>query len=137
MSEQSTSIKPKEWYKEYYSGFLNEDDIAVILSNGSSSLTTDADYQKTINDRDNYFPSPSVFVYTLANVMVGEICIRNNIKGENTVFISKDFDKAFIFDYDDILFKTNRAKVCIAGRLDYNYPNGNYDAELYLLESKI
>lgn len=114
-----------------------EDEIAVILSNGSSSLDTDAEYQKTIDDKNNYFPSPSVFVYTLANVMIGEICIRNNIKGENTVFISKDFNKEFIFDYVDILFKTGKAKACITGRVEYNYPNGNYDAELYLLESKI
>ncbi len=114
----------------------NNEDVAVIISNGSSSLVTDADYQKTIDDKDNYFPSPSVFVYTLANVMVGEICIRNKINGENTVFISKGFNKDFIFDYVNILFNTGKAKACITGRIDYNYPNGNYDAELYLLEVK-
>jgi len=114
----------------------NNEDIAVIISNGSSSLVTDAEYQKTIDDKNNYFPSPSVFVYTLANVMVGEICIRNKINGENTVFISKKFNKDFIFDYVNILFNTDKAKICIAGRVDYNYPNNNYDAELYLLEVK-
>lgn len=115
---------------------INNEDIAVILSNGSSSLVTDAEYQKTIEDKKNYFPSPSVFVYTLANVMVGEICIRNKFKGENTVFISEEFNKSFIFNYVDILFKTNKAKACITGRIEFNYPNGNYDAELYLLEVK-
>lgn len=114
----------------------NNEDIAVIISNGSSSLITDAEYQKTIDDKDNYFPSPSVFVYTLANVMVGEICIRNKIKGENTVFISKEFNKDFIFDYVNILFKTEKANACITGRIEYNYPNENYDAELYLLDVK-
>ena len=124
-------LKNIELLKKY-----KEDEIAVILSNGSSSLDTDVEYQQTINDRDNYFPSPSVFVYTLANVMIGEICIRNKIKGENTIFISKDFNKEFIFDYADILFKTGKTKACITGRIEFNYPNGNYDAELYLLESK-
>ena len=31
MSEQNTCVKPHEWYKEYYSGFLNEDDIAEFI----------------------------------------------------------------------------------------------------------
>ena len=31
----------------------------------SGSLADDTNYQKTIADKDNYFPSPSVFVYTL------------------------------------------------------------------------
>lgn len=114
----------------------NNEAIAVIISNGNSSLVTDAEYQTTIEDKDNYFPSPSVFVYTLANVMVGEICIRNKFKGENTVFISKEFNKDFIFDYASILLNNDKAKICIAGRIDYNYPNENFDAELYLLELK-
>ncbi len=113
------------------------EDIAVILSNESSSLDTDFKYQKTIDDRENYFPSPSVFVYTLANIVIGEICIRHKIKGENTVFISEKFDKSFIFDYVKTLFATGKAKACIVGRLNYGFPDGNYYAELYLTENKI
>lgn len=110
------------------------EEIAVILSNESSSLNTDAKYQKTIDDRNNYFPSPSVFVYTLANIMTGEICIRHKIKGENTVFISENFDKDFIFDYVNILFNSDKAKACITGSVDFNYPNTIPEAKLYLLE---
>ncbi|NPA68254.1 MAG: beta-ACP synthase [Chlorobi bacterium] len=112
------------------------EDIAVILSNESSSLNTDAEYQKTIDDRDNYFPSPSVFVYTLANIMTGEICIRHKIKGENTVFIEKDFNKKFIFDYVNILFNTHKAEACITGRINIDYPDKKYYAELYLAEHR-
>ncbi len=122
-------LKDENLLKNY-----EEEDISVIISNGSSSLDTDAQYQKTIEDKNNYFPSPSVFVYTLANIMIGEICIRNKIKGENTVFISKDFNKEFIFEYVEILFNSGKAKVSLSGRIDYNYPNGNYIAELYLIE---
>lgn len=113
--------------------YKNEE-IAVILSNESSSSDTDAIYQKTIDDRNNYFPAPSVFVYTLPNIMIGEICIRHKIKGENTVFISEDFDKNFIFDYVNNLYNLQKTKICICGRVDYNYPNKNYMAELYLTE---
>jgi 3-oxoacyl-[acyl-carrier-protein] synthase-1 len=123
-------LRDNETFKKYAS-----EEIAVILSNGSSSLNTDAEYQKSINDRTDYFPSPTVFVYTLPNIMVGEICIRHKIKGENSVFISKDFDKEFIFNYVKILFETEKAKACIAGRIDHHYPEGNIFAELYLIES--
>jgi len=112
------------------------EEIAVILSNESSSLDTDAKYQETINDRNNYFPSPGVFVYTLANIMTGEICIRHKIKGENAVFITENYDKKFIFDYISILFADHKAKVSISGRIDYSFPDGNYFTELYLIECK-
>ncbi len=122
-------LKDTELLSDYKS-----EDIAVVLSNESASLNTDRKYQNTIDDRQNYYPSPGVFVYTLPNIPVGEICIRNKIKGENIVFVSETFDKDFIFDYAQILFNTGKAKVCIAGQLDYAYPDKSYIAELYLLE---
>ena len=120
---KKTAVKDK--YKD--------EEIAIILSNGSSSIDSDIKYQKTIRDKDRYFPSPSVFVYTLANVVIGEICIRHKIKGENTVFISKDFNIDFIREYVKILFETGKAKACIFGRLEYDI-SGNYEANLFLTE---
>ncbi|MBA4393231.1 MAG: 3-oxoacyl-ACP synthase, partial [Desulfobacca sp.] len=54
-----------------------EEDIGIILGNASSSLDSDEKHQESIQDRSSYFPSPSVFVYTLANIMAGEIAIRH------------------------------------------------------------
>ena len=59
-----------------------KEEIGVIIFNSSASLDTDLAYQQTIEDKANYFPSPSVFVYTLPNILVGEICIRHKINGE-------------------------------------------------------
>ena len=111
----------------------NDYDISVILSNGSSSLNTDAKYQISINDKENYFPSPSIFVYTLANVMAGEICIKNKIKGENTIFVSEKFDSEFMHDYVNILFSTEKTKLAITGRVDFSYPDGKYEAKIFLV----
>ena len=58
------------------------DDRAVILLNSSSSICDDRAYQKTIEYVDDYFPSPMVFVYTLANIVTGEIALRNRYYGE-------------------------------------------------------
>ncbi len=112
----------------------NPEDIAIILSNGSSSSDTDAKYFETIKNRADYFPAPSVFVYTLANVMVGEISIRHGIKGENCVFISEKFDPEFLKNYTEILFRMGRAKAAIIGRVDYDYPHAGHEAVLYFIE---
>lgn len=65
----------------------------VICLNSCSSLDTDRRYQNTIGNLNEYYPSPAVFVYTLANIVTGEIAIRNKIMGETSTFISKNFDK--------------------------------------------
>ncbi len=108
------------------------DEIGIILSNKGSSIDTDIKYQETIKNRNNYFPSPSVFVYTLANVMVGEMCIRNNIKGENTVFIADEFNIELITKYVDHLFNSNKVNACITGHIEYT--DYNYETVFYLIE---
>ena len=72
--------------------FVPNESTAVICFNRSSSLDVDMQYQATISDNENYFPSPSLFVYTLPNIVTGEICIRNNFCGETSFYICKDFD---------------------------------------------
>jgi len=68
-----------------------DEDVSIILSNSHSTLITDQEHQLTVDDYDNFFPSPSVFVYTLPNIMIGEISIRHKFKGENTFFIVENF----------------------------------------------
>ena len=53
-------------------------DRAVVLFNRSSSISSDKKFLESIQDKENYFPSPSVFVYTLPNIVTGEIAIRNH-----------------------------------------------------------
>jgi len=91
------------------------EEIGIILLNASSSLETDEKHQDSISDRENYFPSPSVFVYTLPNIMTGEIAIRHKIKGENAVFISEKSDMQSIFQLVNELFSKNRVSCCITG----------------------
>ena len=62
-------------------------DRAVVLFNRSSSISSDKKFLKSIQDKENYFPSPSVFVYTLPNIVTGEIAIRNHYYGETSFYI--------------------------------------------------
>ena len=107
---------------------IASDEIAVILANSSSSLHTDEKYQKTLAE----IPSPSVFVYTLPNIVIGEICIRNDIKGESLFFIQEEFDTNFIYNYINYIFANTKTKLCITGWLEMKV-NEEYQAHLFLI----
>lgn len=105
--------------------------VGIVLANRHSSLDTDVRYQETISD----LPSPALFVYTLANIVTGEICIRNGFKGENTFFIFDHYDIPFLNDYIGQLLEQGDAEAVIGGWVDA-WP-GRYEAFLYLVEKKL
>ena len=65
---------------------------AIILANRSASIKNDKDYLATISD-GNYYPSPSLFVYTLPNIVTGEIAIRHHIQGETAFYILDNLEQ--------------------------------------------
>jgi hypothetical protein len=89
-------------------------EVGVVLSNANSSLDTDLKYFESTKE----FASPSLFVYTLPNIVTGEICIRHHFKGENTFFIHEKFDANFIEQYVNNLVNNNILQACICGWVD-------------------
>ena len=65
----------------------HSDGTAVILFNRSSSIVADRKHNETIKDRENFYPSPSLFLYTLPNIALGEIAIKFNFTGETSLYI--------------------------------------------------
>ena len=110
----------------------NENDIALVFANKSSSLDTDVKYQDSISDSENYFPSPAVFVYTLPNICVGEISIRHQLKTENAFFVFDDFKPDFMSNYASYLLESGKTKKVLCGWVEY-YKN-EYKAFVYLVE---
>lgn len=72
--------------------FVPREDRAVILFNRSGSLETDKRFLATIRNTEDYFPSPAVFVYTLPNIVTGEIAIRNRYYGETSFFVLPEME---------------------------------------------
>lgn len=64
-------------------------DLGLLIMNKSASLDSDLTYFRSVKEG---FPSPSLFVYTLPNIVLGEIAIRNKCYGENLFFVSDRFD---------------------------------------------
>lgn len=93
-------------------------EMSIFMSNSTSSLDSDSTHQKSISSKENYLPSPSVFVYTLANIMMGEIAIRHKIKGENFCLIFNKFDAKFMAEYSDMLFEYYGVNHLLIGWVD-------------------
>jgi hypothetical protein len=106
-----------------------ETETGLVLCNKNASLDVDLKYAKTIQTG----ASPALFVYTLPNIVIGEISIRHHFKGENAFFVFKQFDGNFIVEYVNYLFENKLIKNCICGWVDIL--KEDYRAILFLVES--
>lgn len=109
----------------------SDNDIALVLANRSSSLDTDFKYQQSIADKESYYPSPAVFVYTLPNICIGEISIRHKLYSENTFFIFESFNAAFLTNYSTHLLTSRKAEKVLMGWVEYF--QGEYKAFMCLI----
>ena len=105
---------------------------AIILFNHTSSISSDKRYLASIADKDNFFPSPSVFVYTLPNIVTGEIAIRNGYHGETSFYILPQRDEKQMNEVIDTAFVDRKTKSVLTGWLDYE-GNENFEADMYIL----
>lgn len=108
-----------------------KENAAIILFNRNGSLITDRNYQKTITD-DNYFPSPALFVYTLANIVTGEIAIRNKIYGESSFYVLNNQDMDLMNDIINNTYLTSSPTFILTGWVDFDDEH-NYEAKLKLV----
>lgn len=102
---------------------------AIIFFNHSSSIASDRNYKESINDKDNYFPSPSIFVYTLPNIVTGEIAIRNHFHGETSFFILPDKDERLMEEILQASCRDDQSKSFLTGWIDYE-DERHFEADL-------
>jgi hypothetical protein len=108
---------------------FNQEETGVVLSNARSTFITDTEHWNSVKDDNNFFPGPAVFVYTLPNIMIGEICIRHKLKGENAFFITEKYDEKIILQHIELLMARNKIKAAIGGWVDHS-PD-DYLAEMF------
>lgn len=110
----------------------NNQDIALIFANKNSSLDSDFNHNQSIQSKKEIFPSPAVFVYTLANICLGEVSIRHQLKTENAFFISKCFNADQMTKYAKYLIDKKRAKKVVVAWVDYL--QGDYETKMILID---
>lgn len=109
------------------------EEIALILCNSNSTINIDTVYYNSIKNKNDYFPSPALFVYTLPNIVIGEIAIRHIFRGEIGFLIQQKFNAEMLVKYLEDIFLDATTKACITGWVDINEKN-DYKTVLFLVE---
>ncbi len=112
---------------------FGKEECGIVLSGRYGCLDTDMRHQRIIDTDGDSAASPAVFVYTLPNVVAGEISIRHHIKGENTWFWSGDKSMSDIREYAGLMLSAVGMKYAIVGHLDCIA--GTYGAVFELVEA--
>lgn len=116
--------------------FEPREDRAIVLFNRSSSLCDDRNYQSTIADRgENYFPSPAIFVYTLPNIVTGEISIRNKYLGETSFYVLEKLNTTTIEQVVTDAFQDETTTSILGGWLDCE-DKEHFEAHLFLIDKE-
>ena len=92
-------------------------DRAVVLFNHSSSIIADRQYVKSI-EKDDFFPSPAAFVYTLPNITTGEIALRNGYHGETSFYLLAERNEKLMQRVIKSTFIDRDIKSAIGGWID-------------------
>ena len=116
--------------------FVACEDRAVIFFNHSSSICADRQYLETIVDPANCFPSPSVFVYTLPNIVTGEIAIRNGYHGETSFYILPRCDEQMMQQILQASCLDPATRSILSGWIDYE-DDTHFVADLRILNKSV
>ena len=109
------------------------EDRAVILFSHTASIASDRAFLRTITD--GYYPSPSVFVYTLPNIAAGEIAIRNGYHGETAFYILPQKADDIINMIIEASFGDRGTQSAICGWINCDDEN-IFEAEVKILKIK-
>jgi hypothetical protein len=73
-------------------------------------------------------------VYTLPNILIGEICIRNKITGENAFLVSDHFDPGKVIESVKLLLDKDYAQACLCGWVEVL--GDQFESALFLIEKE-
>jgi hypothetical protein len=103
-------------------------EVGIIMTNAHASLDTDIRYARSMQQN----ASPALFVYTLPNIMMGEICIKNNFKGYNAFFIFDHYNPGFLYQQVRRQATVGEEKVFICGWAEVLV--NQFEAAFFLVE---
>ena len=103
------------------------------MFNHSSSVWVDKEYERSINSKGDYFPSPSLFVYTLPNIVCGEIALRNSYHAETSFYILNKKDESIMKSVLVSAFCDKSLESILTGWIDYK-DELNFEADFKLIK---
>lgn len=106
---------------------------AVVIVGRSGSIHADLNYLTSIMHADDFFPSPERFVYTLPNIVTGEIAMRYHYHGETSFYLLPTRDTSIVSDIVQSAFLDPDTTSVIGGWIDCETDN-RFEAELSIIE---
>ena len=100
--------------------------MGIVLATADGCLGTDKRFAASTP------PSPALFVYTLPNIMLGELCIRHGYKGSQLCMVSENFDAAELHFAAQHFLLHEGMDACLCGWV--NVTDTNVDAALFLID---
>ena len=94
--------------------FTFREDRAVLVFSREGCVANDRHYAESMKD----FPSPALFVYTLPNIVSGEISIRNKWGGESSAYVLESYDEARICELVRQAFQDKCTKSALVAWID-------------------
>lgn len=114
---------------------ISPEDTAVFIFTKTGSVLADRKHLSTFSDKDEFYPSPAVFINTLPNIVLGEIAIRNNVKGETTLVMLPEEDEAVMDRVMRVTLDATCPGAMICGWVDCA-DDTTFKADLKLLKQK-
>lgn len=111
------------------------EDRALVIFTQNGSVLADRKHLSTFSHPDEFFPSPAVFINTLPNVVLGEIAVKNSIKGETTLVLLPDRDETAMQRIIEATVAATRPSVLICGWVDCD-ADDSFIADLKMLKIK-
>ena len=109
--------------------FTPREDRAVLMFSTSGSLCNDRHYEESVKG----FPSPSLFVYTLPNIITGEIAIRNKYEGETSAYVLERFEPEQFIALVEQAFQDGVTRSAVCGWVDAR-ADDDFTAFAFLVE---
>lgn len=111
--------------------FSPREDRAVLVFSREGCLANDLHYAQSMAD----FPSPALFVYTLPNIVTGEIAIRNKYEGDTSAFVLEKYDREEIDALVALSFEDRVTRSAIVAWIDCP-SDTEWTAEAWLMEKE-
>lgn len=105
---------------------------ALVFFNRSSTVVSDRRHISTFTGGEGFFPSPSVAIFTLPNIVAGEVAIRNGYKGETSFYILDERDGTLMENIVDATFACSDVHSMITGWVDCSAED-SFEADISIL----
>lgn len=107
------------------------EDCGVVLFSTCGPVCNDRHFVDTIKEGE-WFPGPALFVYTLSNIVTGEIAIRNGFRGESSCYVLRRRDDRLMERIVREAFTDSVTKSLVCGWVDCS-ADDCFEAEVSLV----